>query len=161
MQVGSHGVPEFVYSYPDFKYLHHTPVALYHMLYLGPGKQTLRQFTRRLKEQPARGTAAWDKAPKVQLFQRPALIRSLFTARLKHVVLRSAPTCTLLDPQEFLTEMTIAETQLFYEVFLPYLLHDVVNFGIPESFVLMWYDSSPRHPGRGITTYAIHAPTCE
>jgi hypothetical protein len=138
MQVGSRGTPEFVYPFPDFQRLHHAPVAVYHILYLGMGKDMLRLFIQRLKEQPAAGSAAADKAPTVLIFQRPLLAKKLCSARRRHVVLRSAPTCTLADPAEILGDMTIAATQLYYEVFLHYLLHDMVAFGMPEVFVVMW-----------------------
>jgi hypothetical protein len=101
---------------------------------LGIGKQKTRLFGRRLKMPKA---GALD-APSVLLIESPNTVKALFSARLRHMVCRSAPSCRLQDPLDYADDMTISEWQLFYEVFLPYLLHDISSFGAPETLVVMW-----------------------
>jgi hypothetical protein len=134
MQVGSHGTPEFCREFPDFEYESDAGVAVYHLLYLGIGSQFTKVCGRRLKKLKA---GAKD-APSILLFGSPERVKAIYSARLLHVVCRSAPSCSLVDPVDCTENLTIAEVQLFYEVFLPYLLHDIPSFGVPEELVVMW-----------------------
>lgn len=50
----------------------------------------------------------------------------------------SKPDCRFLEFLEHLNLLTISEMQLIYEVGVPYLLHDLNVFGVPDELVLLW-----------------------
>lgn len=142
-QVGSHGSPEYAqleYYDPQL----HMPYASYHVLYLGTAKKYLSYVVSRLSPSSDR-----QGAGAISPFSFPTFLKGLVGCRLKHFVLRSSSKCGVCNFAEHLGLMSIAEMQLLYEVALPYIMHDWVLCGVPESVVLMGCDL-PNRQSAGI-----------
>lgn len=133
MNQGSKGASEFqraALSY--FEPLLFSPIAVYHSTYLGPGKDFLRWLLVRMHatDRPKEGKL-------VLPFARPRDTKLLLQARRGHVVPRSKPDCIFVDFTQHLGMMSISETQVMWEVAIPYLLHDLHHFGVPQEVLVM------------------------
>lgn len=133
VKYGSRGLSEHAKSGLPYWHLQMCePLATYHTTIFGPGKDfpgwnLVRMHVR---------SAPADEM--VLPFRRGKDIRSLMQARLKHIVLRNKPDCILPDFTSVLGAMTISETQLLWEVAVPYLVHDACEFGMPRPVCVMW-----------------------
>jgi hypothetical protein len=125
MELGSRGQSEFAKSglgYWDVNTGH--PVAVYHSTYLGPAKDLIRWVLPRMRvgEKPT-GALVLD-------FPYPHIMKAVWSARRKHVVFRNKPDCIVPDWMRVLGNMSMSETQLYYEVVVPYLVHDLHAFDV-------------------------------
>lgn len=140
VQVGSHGLPEYAQlEYYDPKL--HMPYASYHVLFLGTAKKFLSFVVSRLV--PASDRQGQGEVG-IASFKFATFVKGLVGCRLRHIVLRSSSKCGVCNFVEHLGAMTIAEMQLLYEVALPYIMHDWVQCGVPETVVLMGCERPPR-----------------
>lgn len=108
------------------------PVAVFHCTHLGISKDYPRYWLVRMgvREQP--------KEPLILPFAHPLLARQVWTARRKHFVCRSSPSCIIPDYMTVLNSMNMAEMQLFFEVAVPYLVHDMTAYGVPQQCCVMF-----------------------
>jgi len=128
--VGSRGSIEFVHArLPYWVSKLMSPFAVYHVLYLGIGKDFLHWLNKRLK-------AATE--PHVMMLQKWEDIKLVLTSLCQRIVLRDKPDCILVDFTKHLGLMSMSEMQLFYEVAVPYLVHDLPAFGVPRELCVMW-----------------------
>jgi hypothetical protein len=133
MANGSKGQAEMAkvgISYWDMLLFH--PVAVYHTTYLGPGKDCFKWWQVRVGSRPHR-----QSGPLVLPFDRPKDVKTILNARRAQVVLRNKPDCILVDFTQHLSMMSCSEMQLLFEVFVPYMVHDLVAFGVPKEAVIM------------------------
>lgn len=137
MQIGSHGSCVFA-MLPYFDTQLSSPLATYHVLYLGPVKDFLGWamarfcYTGPAHQRPILGIA----------LPGPSWAKAALKARLRHAVLRTRPTCSVVDISQYLSAMTISETQLMLECIVPYLFHDGLDFGVPPDVLVMWCESA-------------------
>lgn len=109
------------------------PVAVYHTTYLGPGKDLIKWWLARLGGR----SSSKLQEPLLLTFDRPKDTKTIVQARRAHVVLRNKPDCILVDFTQHLGSMSCSEMQLLFEVFVPYMVHDLVAFGVPPPAVIM------------------------
>jgi hypothetical protein len=131
MKEGSRGRSEFGKSgLPYWQDSTSHPVAVYHTTVLGPVKDLTRWFLARM------GTA--DKTGLVLPLRFPKITKAIMHARLKHFVYRNKPDCIIPDFTAVLGHMSMSEMQLFFEVGVPYLVHDLTAFGAHPAVALMF-----------------------
>lgn len=114
------------------------PFATMHLTHLGNSKGFMKWFLKRLVTTEAKGGNTLTLQ-----FENHPTVTSLIVARIRHMVLRSKPDCKLVDFTEHVNLLSIAEMQLIFEVAVPYLVHDLVAFGVPEFAVLLWCEPKP------------------
>lgn len=124
-ETGAHGRSEFELAglgYWNDHIMFH--VAVYHTTYLGPGKGGLKWFLNCDRDALPPG--------------KPKDFRSLVSARRSHFVLRNKPDCIMVDPTLHMGKMTMSEMQLWWEVGMPYIAHDLMRpiWGVPQEAVL-------------------------
>jgi hypothetical protein len=132
MQAGSRGQSEFVRA--SLEYWVPTcchPVAVYHTTYLGPAKDFMRWLILRL------GVGVKPDEELVLPIPLKNALKGLVAARLMHFVLRNKPDCIMVDFTTHLGRMTMSEMQLLFEVGVPYLVHDLVHFGVDPAILAM------------------------
>lgn len=133
---GSKGTPEHIRAGLEWwDAIMHSPVAVYHTIYLGVGKDYLWYVAVRV------GCDSQTLPPGEDLklfFKRPNDVRHLFETRLGHFILRDKPDCNIVDWLSQRGKMSMHETMLIYEVLVPYLCHDLRDFMVPEEVVIMW-----------------------
>lgn len=144
VQVGSYGEPE-VSALTYYDRTLHKPFASLHVTMLGTCKDFLEWIVERLStKKRAPGDAL------VAAFKSAKLVSEVVERRLRHFVLRSTSKCGVCNFVEYLGPMSIAEVQLTFEVVLPYLVHDWVELGVPESVVVMAYAPRPCMLGKRV-----------
>ena len=130
---GSRGLNEFSKNgVPYWNVMLHFPVAVYHCLYLGIAKDFMRWLVTRLF--PSKD----DKAERLVTLPNHLILQKVLQARLIQIVQRNKPDCFLVDFTQHLGAMSMSEMQLLYEVAVPYLVHDLRDFGVPEEVTAMW-----------------------
>lgn len=129
---GSWGHSEFVRAkVPYWDSRLHAPFATYHVMYLGIAKDWLRWLN-------VRYAATSKKEDTVLAFERPKDARTVLHNRLRQIVLRDKPDCLMVDFTQYVGSMSMSEIQLLYEVGVPYICHDLRDFGVPAAVVVMW-----------------------
>jgi len=63
----------------------------------------------------------------------------VFQARMSHFVLRTWPSCRVVDYFSHKGSMIIEEWQLFMETASVYLMHDMATLGLHGDVLVMWY----------------------
>ena len=152
VQIGSYGhspahddVDPLVYWHSILSH----PWAPYHLTFLGVCKDFVRYFCIRLSDQsnsPSNDNAhdAQTNLSSESLLslgipkKRRKNVKDVLQARIRQCVMRSKPDCQLVDFLEHLNPLGISEMQLIFEVGLPYLLHDISVFGVPDELVILW-----------------------
>lgn len=131
---GSRGQDEFSRAgivYWDVRWMF--PAAVYHLFYLGIAKDALKWVNVRLAP-PSRVSG---EPALLFPFKQPSNTRSIIRARLGQFVLRSSPSCIMVDFTSHLGHMSMNEMQLSFEVGVPYLVHDLRSFGVPPEATAM------------------------
>jgi len=100
-----------------------SPFAVYHVTYLGIGKDFLRWIVTRLSPNPEKH--------RVQ-FLYPKDVGVVLRGMLGRIVCRNKPDVDVKDFTKELGNLTMAHMQLLYEVAVPYLCHDLVAFKVPK-----------------------------
>ena len=133
MQIGSQGKCALA-RLPYFVRRFHSPFATYHILYLGIAKNFMNFLVRHVSVQKGGIARTVKKLP----CKTPLIARAVMAARLVHARLRSSPSCRAVNFFEHVGAMTIEECQLWLEVLSPYLMHDMLTFGLHPDILNMW-----------------------
>ena len=150
MQLGSKGSPggaELEYWHP----LLHAPYGIYHSAYLGTAKNITDFWKERLKDSPV----ARQQRTLLVPFKYPGALNKVVQLRLRQFVMRSATKCAVVNVVEHPHAMTIAEMQLFFEVAVPYVMHEWLQLGVPEAVVFSGCGFSGHLLLRHLALYAI------